>query len=167
MPNCRETTIPCILNRYATCVIKTPGSPLPDCFAEIYVNDKVLRSRVVKATIDPCWNDSFRVQVQKNDTIRIAIFDQLRSKESEREFLGLVAFDAKDRNDLGGKEDKVVELKLTSPHKQAWYGANEVSGKLRFNLATKVEATKAETSSVVDRLSTALLGGMDVADLWR
>jgi hypothetical protein len=108
---------------------RQPG-PLPDCFAEVYVSDKVLRSEVVKATVEPCRNDNLEVQVQGDDTIRIAIIDELRTKESDYGFLGLVAFDVKDRMDLDGKEDKVVELKLTSPQKQAWYGSNDVTGSL-------------------------------------
>lgn len=36
---------------------------LPNCFAEIYVNDRVLRTKVVKGTLNPCWDDSFEVCV--------------------------------------------------------------------------------------------------------
>ena len=149
-------------------VIKAKGlrhrkrGPLPDCFAEVYVNDKVLRSKVIKATLDPCWNDSFEVQVQKDDTIRIAVFDELRTKESERGFLGLVAFDVKDRIDLDGKEDKAVEFKLTSPYKQAWYDANDITGKLKISLATRVDDTH-----VIDRFSKLRFEGLGVANLWK
>ena len=49
--------------------------------------------------------DTFDRQVQKDTTIRVAVFDELRTKESDRGFLGLVAFTAKDRINLEKDDD--------------------------------------------------------------
>lgn len=35
----------------------------PNCVAEIYVNDKILRTKVVNGTLNPSWDDSFEVCV--------------------------------------------------------------------------------------------------------
>jgi len=92
----------------ATGLRKRKNTPLPDCFAEVYVNEKVLRTKVVKGTLNPCWDDSFEVQVQKETAIRVAVFDESRTTESDRGFLGLVAFNAKDRVNLDKDDDIAV-----------------------------------------------------------
>jgi hypothetical protein len=42
-------------------VLTIGPAALPNCFAEVYVNEKVLRTKVVKGTLNPCWEDSFEV----------------------------------------------------------------------------------------------------------
>ncbi|KAM0709107.1 hypothetical protein Q7P35_003143 [Cladosporium inversicolor] len=148
--------------KIATGLRKRKNALLPNCFAEIYVNDRVLRTKVVKGTLNPCWDDSFEVQVQKETAIRVAVFDDLRAKESDRGFLGLVAFTAKDRVNLDKIDDKVFESKLTSLHKQARYGTNEVAGRLKIKLVTKTE-----TAQNVDRTSKFRFDGLGMASLWK
>jgi hypothetical protein len=43
--------------------------------------------------------------VQKETAIRVAVFDESRTTESDRGFLGLVAFNAKDRVNLDKDDD--------------------------------------------------------------
>jgi len=49
----------------AASILTIAPTALPNCFAEIYVNDKVLRTKVVKGTLNPCWDDSFEVCVSR------------------------------------------------------------------------------------------------------
>ena len=44
-------------------VLAIGSTARPNCFAEVYVNDKVLRTKVIKGTLNPCWEDSFEVCV--------------------------------------------------------------------------------------------------------
>ncbi|GAB7332145.1 hypothetical protein MBLNU13_g04020t1 [Cladosporium sp. NU13] len=146
----------------ATGLRKRKNTPFPNCVAEIYVNDKILRTKVVNGTLNPSWDDSFEVQVQKETTIRVAVYDDLRKKEIDRGVLGLVTFIAKDRVNLDKDDDKVFDCKLTSLRKQARFGTNDVGGKLRIKLVTKTE-----TVHNADRFSKLRLDGPGVASLWK
>jgi hypothetical protein len=57
--NARESSM---VSFVADVLIIGPAA-LPNCFAEVYVNEKVLRTKVVKGTLNPCWDDSFEVYV--------------------------------------------------------------------------------------------------------
>lgn len=57
--NARESPL---VSFVADVLIMDPAA-LPNCFAEVYVNDKVLRTKVVTGTLNPCWDDSFEVCV--------------------------------------------------------------------------------------------------------
>lgn len=37
----------------------TKATAFPDAFAEVYVGDKVLRTKIVKGSLDPHWNETF------------------------------------------------------------------------------------------------------------
>jgi hypothetical protein len=55
--NARESS----MVRFVADMLTVGLAALPDCFAEVYVNEKVLRTKVVKGTLNPCWDDSFEV----------------------------------------------------------------------------------------------------------
>lgn len=55
--NARESSmVSFVANMLTIC-----SAALPNCFAEVYVNEKVLRTKVVKGTLNPSWDDSFEV----------------------------------------------------------------------------------------------------------
>lgn len=48
--------------KLAQCIIDcadTRPTAFPDAFAEVYVGDKVLRTKIVKGSLDPHWNETF------------------------------------------------------------------------------------------------------------
>lgn len=57
--NARESS----MVRFVADVLSIGPAALPNCFAELYVNEKVLRTKVAKGTLNPCWDDSFEVYV--------------------------------------------------------------------------------------------------------
>ncbi|KAJ7651279.1 kinase-like domain-containing protein [Roridomyces roridus] len=101
-------------------------------FAVITVDGaKTQTTSVIAKTLDPYWNESFHLTVNKSSVIAIQIFDQRDFKKQDQGFLGLVKFRVGDFVDL--EQDGVHEM-LTPDLKQGIRGSFTVHGRLFITL---------------------------------
>ncbi|KAK9761159.1 hypothetical protein K7432_014145 [Basidiobolus ranarum] len=86
----------------------------PDPYAQVTVDgEQTYTTGVLKKTLNPYWNENFKINVTKNSTVMVQIFDQKKNKRKDHGFLGSVNVKISDVYDIdaGGEEIVTQELK--------------------------------------------------------
>lgn len=129
-PNLRVTIIA------ADALYKRDLLRLPDPFVVITVDGAQTQSTsVIKKTLNPYWNESFKFEVTPASTLAIQIFDHKKFKKKDQGFLGVINITVGEVINLeqGGDQMVTRDLKRSGSHLQ-------VSGKLLVSLSTDMGA---------------------------
>lgn len=129
-PNLRVTIIA------ADALYKRDLLRLPDPFVVITVDGAQTQSTsVIKKTLNPYWNESFKFEVTPTSTLAIQIFDHKKFKKKDQGFLGVINVTVGEVINLeqGGDQMVTRDLKRSGSHLQ-------VSGKLLVSLSTDMGA---------------------------
>ncbi|KAI8338086.1 E3 ubiquitin-protein ligase RSP5 [Chlamydoabsidia padenii] len=113
---------------------------LPDPFAMVTIDgEQNYTTTVLKKTLNPCWNESFDIQVTSQTVLALQVFDQKRFKKRDQGSLGATTIQLDKVFDLQSTNDETISLELKAN--------DQIHGKATLKLSTNVSTPINEGTS--------------------